>query len=159
MGENTQVGMAVMGLAALLVMFIVYALRVGFKGSSNLNFATKQMEDTQKFAEEKHNCKQEMDKVDAHINDAIHTLKDYEVLLNEKNGKLHRMVHFERKEAEVHGYSLSSIEDMNETQDLIAGVQSFISQPMLENSKLLEESTEALTQAQERVRTVLSKLV
>ncbi len=159
MGDNVQAGMGLIAVIVLFVMFIVYALRVGMKGGSNLRFANQQMEDTQKFVEQKYNCKAEMEKVDAHVNEAIATLKDYQVLLNEQNGKLHRVMHFEKEEAQTHGYSHSSKEEMNETQDLIATVQTFISQPMLEKGKLLEEATHALSEAKERVTHFLRRFV
>jgi hypothetical protein len=159
MGDNVQAGMGLIAVIVLFVMFIVYALRVGMKGGSNLRFANQQMEDTQKFVEQKHNCKAEMEKVDAYVNEAIATLKDYQVLLNEQNGKLHRVMHFEKEEAQTHGYSHSSKEEMNETQDLIATVQTFISQPMLEKGKLLEEATYALSEAKERVTHFLRRFV
>ena len=159
MGDNAQAGMGVVALATLLVMFLVYKIRVALKGGSNLHFAEKQMKETQKYVTHKANCKNEMDRVDAHIKDAIALLKDYEILLNEQNGKLKRVLHFEHVNAEEHGYHHASIEEMKETQSLIEQVQAFISQPIAKKGKLSEESIEALEQTQEKVEAFLKRLI
>ena len=159
MGDNTNVGLGVVALATLLMMFLVYKLRVAIKGGSNLRFAEKQMKETQKYVTHKANCKTEMDKVDTHIKDAIALLKDYEILLNEQNGKLKRVLHFEHVDAEEHGYHHTSIEEMKETQSLIEQVQAFISQPIAKKGKLSEESIEALAQTEEKVEAFLKRLI
>ena len=117
------------------------------------------MKETQKYVTHKANCKTEMDKVDTHIKDAIALLKDYEILLNEQNGKLKRVLHFEHVDAEEHGYHHTSIEEMKETQSLIEQVQAFISQPIAKKGKLSEESIEALAQTEEKVEAFLKRLI
>ena len=159
MGDNTNIGLGVVALATLLMMFLVYKLRVALKGGSNLRFAEKQMKETQKYVTHKANCKAEMERVDTHIKDAIALLKDYEILLNEQNGKLKRVLHFEHVDAEEHGYHHTSIEEMKETQSLIEQVQAFISQPIAKKGKLSEESVEALEQTEEKVEAFLKRLV
>ena len=159
MGDNAQVGMGVVALVTLLVMFLVYKIRVALKGGSNLRFAENQMKETQKYVTHKANCKTEMDRVDTHIKEAIALLKDYEILLNEQNGKLKRILHFEHVDAEEHGYHHTSIEEMKETELLIHQVQAFISQPIAKKGKLSEESIEALEQTEEKVEAFLKRLI
>jgi len=156
--NNAEVGMAIIALIVLVVMVLVYALRVGLKSGSNLRFANHQMKETQKYITHKANCKIEMDRVDVHITDAINTLNDYQLLLNEKCGTLKRILHFEGVNVEKHGYTHSSLLEMKETQHLIGIVQDFIMQPMSNEGKLSEDTMDSLHQAKEEVQTVLSKL-
>lgn len=159
MGENVQIGMGLIILIVLVVMSLVYALRVGLKSDSNLHFANMQMQETQKLVEKKQNCKTQMEKVDAHINDAIATLKAYQVLLNEQNGKLHRIIYFEKKEAKTQNYATSSKEEMDQTKDLIVSVQALISQPLLEKNKLTNETVHALSEAKEKIESFLKRFI
>jgi len=150
--------MGIVALAVLLVMVLVYLMRVGLKGGSNLHFANEQMKETQKYVAHKANCKMEMDRVDLHITDAVNTLNDYKILLNEQSGKLKRILHFEAGEAEQHGYTHSSIEEMKETQNLITSIQDFMAQPISNEGKLSEDNVHALHQAKDYVQKLLSKL-
>lgn len=158
MENNIEVGIGMIAIAVLVVMLLVYIVRVGLKGGSNLRFANHQMKETQKFVTHQTNCKIEMDRVDIHINDAIKILADYQVLLNEQHGKLVRILYFEGDKAEQHGYSHTSKQDMKETQDIIENVQALIIEPMSSEGKLSDESSLALHVAKENVEKVLSKL-
>ncbi len=150
-------GALVVGAAVLAVMILIYVLRVWLKGNSNLRFATEQMKKTQKYITHKTNCKAEMDRVDAHITDAIKVLKDYEVLLNEQSGKLKRILHFEGQNGNVSDYHSKSVTAMKETQNLIESIERFIVTPMSEEGKLSGKSTLFLHSAKETLQKVLAK--
>jgi hypothetical protein len=156
--NNPEVGIGIVALVVLLVMFLVYAIRVGLKSGSNLRFANHQMKETQKYITHKADCKIEMDRVDTHINDAIKTLHDYQVLLNEQNGKLSRILHFEGVKSEKHGYAHVSILEMKETKTLIENIQNFMVQPMSDEGKLSENTSHSLHEAKKKVESVISKL-
>ena len=143
----------------LLVMVLIYVIRVSLKGDSNLRFATKQMKETQKYITYKSTCKVEMDRVDAHITDAIKVLKDYEVVLDEQNGKLARIRHFEGKLPSLTGYHDKSVIEMDNTQNLIESISRFIATPMSEEGKLSGKSTLFLHSAKEVMQNALNKFV
>ncbi len=151
-------GALVVGAAVLAVMILIYLLRVWLKGSSNLRFATEQMKETQKYITHKSNCKVEMDRVDAHITDAIKVLKDYEILLNEQSGKLKRILHFEGQKGNVSDYHSKSVSEMKDTQNLIENIGRFISTPMSEEGKLSGKSSLFLHSAKETLQKTLEKL-
>ena len=142
-------GGLLVGVVVLLVMVLLYVTRVGLKGGSNLRFAEQQMKETQKYIIHKSNCKIEMDRVDAHIKDAIEVLKDYEVVLNEQNGKLARIRHFEDKQPSLTGYHDKSVQEMNHTQNLIESISRFTATPMSAEGKLSGKSTLFLHSAKE----------
>jgi len=150
-------GGLIVGAAVLAVMAIIYLIRVGLKGGSNLRFAEKQMEETHNYITQKANCKEEMDKVDAHITDAVKVLKDYEIVLNEQAGKLKRVLHFEGEKGNSSEYHSKSITEMKDTQNLIENITRFMTTPMSEEGKLSGKSTLFLHSAKEALQKVLAK--
>ncbi|WP_295421709.1 hypothetical protein [Sulfurovum sp.] len=150
-------GSLVVGAIVLAVMALIYMIRVSLKGSKNLHFAVKQLEDAQNYTTHKGNCKEEMDKVDAHIHDAIETLKTYQVLFNEQKGKLERILHFEGG-TEESNYHEKSLREMKDTQDLLDAIKSFMALPMSEEGKLSGKSTLFLHRAKQRMQKMIEKL-
>jgi len=158
MNENANIGMALVAVVTLLVMWIIYTIRVSTKGSKNLQFATGQLEEAEAYTEHKSNCKEEMDKVDVHIHDAITTLKTYQVLLNEQKGKLQRILHIEGAKEALSEYHEKSVSEMRETQGLINSVRSFMATPMSEEGKLSGKSTLFLHSAKSKMQKVIDRL-
>ena len=155
-GDATNGGLLVAA-SVLAVMILIYVLRVWLKGGSNLRFATEQMKETQKYITYKTNCKVEMDRVDAHITDAIKVLKDYEVLLNEQSGKLKRVLHFEGQKGALSEYHTTSVHEMKDTQNLIENIGRFIATPMSEEGKLSGKSSLFLHSAKEALQKILAR--
>ncbi len=142
----------------LAVMGIIYVIRVSTKGSKNLHFATKQLEEAETYAALKGNCKEEMDRVDAHIHDAIATLKTYQVLFNEQKGKLLRILHIEGEKEDFSEYHEKSILVMRDTQGLINSIRSFMATAMSEEGKLSGKSTLFLHSAKSKMQKVIDRL-
>lgn len=151
-------GGLLVGVAVLAVMGIIYAIRVSTKGSKNLNFATQQLEEAEAYTAHKGNCKEEMDKVDVHIHNAIATLKTYQVLFNEQKGKLQRVLYIEGEKEELSEYHEKSILEMRETQGLINSIRSFMATPMSEEGKLSGKSTLFLHSAKSKMQKVIDRL-
>jgi len=151
-------GGLMVGIAVLAVMAAIYAIRVSLKGSKNLHFATKQLEDAEIYTTHKGNCKEEMDKVDAHIHDAIETLKIYQILFNEQKGKLERILHFEGNTEEKPQYHEKSLLEMKDTQDLLDAIKGFMVLPMSEEGKLSGKSTLFLHRAKSRMQKMIERL-
>ncbi len=151
-------GRIFMILVALLVVWLIYKIRVSMKASSNLNHATAQLEAAEEYTAQKGSCKDEMDKVDAHIHDAIATLKTYQVLLNEQKGKLQRILYIEGEKDELSEYHQRSISEMQNTQDLINSVKSFMATTMSEEGKLSAKSTLFLHSAKNKMQKAIDKL-
>ena len=154
-GDATN-GALMVGLSVVVVMGIIYAIRVSLRANKNLDFANKQLEDAEEYSLFKGNCKEEMDKVDLHINDAIDTLTLYKVILNEQKGKLERILHLEGKEeAELHEKSLLELKD---TKELIDTVKEFMALSMSEEGKLSGKSTLFLHRAKSRIEKMIERL-
>ncbi|CAA6828287.1 MAG: ORF 73 extensive acidic domains, potential leucine zipper immediate early protein homolog [uncultured Sulfurovum sp.] len=157
--EDFNFGAIVSAVAVLLVMFIVYKLRVGLKSGSNLRFANKQMENAQNYITDRTNCKIEMEKVDLHITEAIQTLADYQVVLNEQHAKLVRIKHFEGTAPSLTSYHSKSVEEMNYTQYLVENISSFVIKPMSDDGKLSDESASLLANAKETMKEALKRFI
>jgi hypothetical protein len=140
MESNMYIGAGVFGLSVLAVTVIVYALRVSLKANSNLHSAVKQFVEAELYAEGKSDCKVEMEKVDAHMKETIKTLKTYEILFNEQQGKLQRILHIEGEKEQATEYHERSFPEIRETQKLIRTIKDFMAISMSEEGKLSEES-------------------
>jgi hypothetical protein len=151
-------GRIFMILVALLVAWLIYKIRVNMKASSNLNHAKEQLKAAEEYTAQKSSCKEEMDKVDAHIHDAITTLKTYQILLNEQKGKLQRILHIEGEKDELSEYHQKSISEMQNTQDLINSIKSFMATTMSEEGKLSDKSTLFLHSAKNKMQKTIDRL-
>ncbi len=153
-----SIGASIVVLITLVVMAIVYFLKMLFKAEKNIRFAKKQLEMAEEYVTYKGSCKEEMDKVDAHIKEAIDTLKDYEILLAEQNGKLRRIMHFEGFKDDQADYLERSRHTMHLTQSLLESIKRFMATPMSEEGKLSGKSTLFLHSAKEKLQKVLKEL-
>jgi len=155
--NNPLVGASLIVLAVLLVMWIVYKIRVSLKASSNLRMAKAQLEAAEAYTQQKGTCKEEMDKVDAYIYDAIETLKTYQVVLHEQQAKLERILHVEHDKIENADFHHKSNMEIQDTSELINAIKDFMSVPMSEEGKLSGKSSLFLHRAKSRVQKVLDR--
>ncbi|HEY9130067.1 MAG TPA: hypothetical protein VIN02_09525 [Sulfurovum sp.] len=155
--ENVNIGAAVFGVLVLLVMILIYMLRVSLRANSNLHFAAKQFVEAQLYTEQKANCKEEMDKVDAHIKDTIETLKTYEVVFNEQKGKLQRILYIEGKKEKSTDYHDKSFIEIRDTKELIHTIKDFIHTPMSQEGKLSSKSILLLQNTKDQIDKVLKR--
>lgn len=144
MDPNIYIGIGVFALIVMVVMAIVYRLWVSLKANSNLHHAVKQFVEAELYAEKKMDCKDEFTKVDAHMKESVKTLKTYEVLFNEQQGKLQRILHIEGAKSEAKDYYVKSFATINETKNLIESVKRFMAISMSKEGKLSAESVEHL---------------
>lgn len=158
MGQQPMVGAALIGLAVLLVMWIVYKIRVSIRASHNVNMAKAQLESAEAYSAQKGTCKEEMDKVDAYIHDAIQILKTFEVVLHEQEAKLERIYYIEQEKIETSDFHHKSNIEMKDTQELINAIKDFMSVPMSEEGRLSGKSSLFLHRAKSRVQKVLDRL-
>ena len=152
------IGGALVFAAVLFVMWIVYTIRVSLKAGSNLQLAKEELAKAEEYAALKGTCKDEMDSIDAHIKDAIKTLKTYEVILHEQKGKLKRIHHLEKHDDEKAAYHAKSLKEMDDTYDLIKNIKEFLNTPMSEEGKLSGKSTLFLYRAKNRLEKMIERL-
>ena len=155
--ENVAIGTGVLGFVVLVVMILIYVIRVSLKARSNLHFAVKQFVEAELYTEQKSNCKQEMDKVDAHIKDSIETMKTYEVLFNEQKGKLQRILYIEGSKEKSAGYHDKSYLEIRDTKELIHSITDFMDISMSEEGQLSSKSVLYLQNAKDQIDKILKR--
>ena len=155
--EDVYIGAGVFGAIVLAVMILIYILRVSLRASRNLHFAAKQFVEAQLYTEQKANCKEEMDKVDAHIKDTIETLKTYEVVFNEQKGKLQRILHIEGEREKSTDYHDKSYLEIRETKELIRTIKEFMNTPMSAEGKLSSKSVLLLQNIKDQIDKVIKR--
>jgi hypothetical protein len=152
------VGTGILALASLSVMAIIYGIRVSMTGNKNLHFAVKQLVEAALYTEAKGHCKDEMDKVDAHMKETVTVLKMYEVLFNEQKGKLERILHIEGSKEKSTDYHEKSFLEIRETKELIRTIKDFTSTPMSEEGKLSQKSINYLERSKTQMDKMLERL-
>ncbi len=157
MESKPMVGGLVILLAVLLVMIIVYKIRVNTKATKNLAMSETQLDEAKEYSTLKNNCKYEMDRVDEYIQDAVKTLKTFEVILKEQKGKLARILHIESDKIENSDFHKKSLQEMKDTEELISAVKDFTSVPMSHEGKLSQQSSDLLDIAKNKVEKVVKR--
>jgi len=155
--SDPRVGGALIAVIVLLVMWIVYKIRVSIKAGNNLQFAKEQLQKAQEYAALKGTCKDEMDKIDAHIKEAVRIMKTYEVIFYEQKGKLRRIQYLEQEGKESPQYHEKSLKEMENTYDLISTIKDFLNTPMAEEGKLSGKSTLFLYRAKNSVERMIER--
>jgi hypothetical protein len=155
--EDVYIGASVFGVLVLLVMIFIYLTRVSLKANSNLHFAAKQFVEAQLYTEQKANCKEEIDKVDAHIKDVIDTLKTYEVVFSEQKGKLLRILYIEGEKEKSTEYHDKSYKEIRDTKELIRTIRDFMDTSMSEEGKLSSKSVLLLQNTKDQIDKVLER--
>lgn len=156
--DDIVVGAAVLGLATLALMTLVYVLRVSLKGRKNLHLVKVQRDETEAYVAYKAKCKKEMEYLGTHLNASIKTVEDYGVLLEEQSAKLQRIIYFEEIKEKLSEYHNPSKQIMEETQSLIDAIEGFIGIEMSEKGRLAEDNVYALENTKRFLDKFLSRL-
>lgn len=154
---NPLVGMAILGLTALVVMWIVYGLRVSMRANKNQKIAEQVHEEAEFYCTKKEECKKEMEKVSEHIRKVVTLLDTYDILLEEQTAKIRRIIHIEGL-LPFHEYHQNSKDEMNYAGRLTNALSNLVSTPManetgalsMDAKDMLEESNKTVTTYIER---------
>jgi len=159
-GEGVPLyGLAILATTAIIVMWIIYAIRVSMRSTKNKKIAHQVNEDAKFYCTKKEECKREMEKVSEHLHKVIKVLDKYDVLFEEQNAKIKRIIYIEGK-LPFHEYHQISKDHMNETGRLIDSLNRLISTQMADEagSSLSIEAIEALEDATKNQDQYIEKL-
>jgi len=155
---NPLIGMAILGLSAILVMWIVYALRVSMRANKNLKIAQQVNKDAKFYCTKKEECKKEMEKVSSHIHKVIASLHTYDIYFDELNATMERIIYLEGK-IPFNEYHSKSKEEMKGATILVNSLNELISTPMAgENGSLSKESSKVLERSNRTLEHYREKL-
>ena len=146
-GGNMIVGAVILGFSALLVGWLVYALRVNMKSKKNLGIAQEMQVQSKEYSMTKEDSKREMKRIDAHLRAVTLVERDFEIVLNEKVATLERILHIEGAYEEGKEYYPSSQKCMSETEKVMQGIEQLLNTAVTRNGKLNFESVQALNNA------------
>lgn len=154
---NANIGAAALIIAALLLMWIVYALIVSVRASSNLRTADKTEEAVKLYCTNKEECKEKMKLVREHVQNSTGLVEKYQVLLEEQNAKLKRALFFEEAEG-IEGLHAKTKDEIAATKSLIADVKALVATPVSEAGMLTEGAEEALRKANKAINEYIMKI-
>ncbi|KIM07449.1 MAG: hypothetical protein KU28_05665 [Sulfurovum sp. PC08-66] len=140
---NMFTGVAVLVVVSMLFGYLVYTIQVSLRASKNLRVAQQTHQEAQFYCTQKDECKIQMEKVDAHINETIEMINFYKLLLQEQNMRLKRILLIEQKQ-EFESYHYKSQADMENTQRLVDGILELLSTPIVAQGSLSSQAQEAL---------------
>jgi len=143
---NMFTGVAVLVVVSMLFGYLVYTIQVSLRASKNLRVAQQTHQEAQFYCTQKDECKIQMEKVDAHINETIEMINFYKLLLQEQNMRLKRILLIEHKQ-EFESYHYKSQADMENTQRLVDGILELLSTPIVAQGSLSSQAQEALVDA------------
>jgi hypothetical protein len=144
-GDNATIGAAVVIVAVLLVMWIVYAVIVSSRASNNLKVAQETEEAVGAYCTTKEECKVKMKIVREHIQNSTTTIAKYKVLLEEQNAKIRRAIFLEEVEG-FEGLHANTKADIATTQHLITEVKKLLEVPVSEAGVLTPNAVDTLKQ-------------
>ena len=146
-GGNMIIGAAILGFSALIMAWIVYAIRINMKGKKNLRIAQEMHEKSKEYCMTKEDCKREMQKVDAHLREATEEVNNFDTILNEKVATLKRVLHIEGAFDEEKEYHPSSKKCMRETEKIMQSIENLLNTAITKEGKLNFQSVQALNNA------------
>ena len=145
--NNMIVGALILGFSALIIAWLVYALRTNLKGAKNLRIAKDTFEKSNEYCLTQEECQREMKKVDAHLREATVEVSNLETILNEQASVLKRIIHVEGAYEEEKEYHPSSKKVMRETEKIMRAAESLIETAITQERKLNFKSVQALNSA------------
>ncbi len=155
---NAMFGMATVGLTSLVIGWFVYKLRVSLKEHKNFKIANEIFEKSHKYVEKQKESKTEIEKIDEHIKQVVPLLENYQVLLDEQNAKLKRIIHIEGVLEDNTQYHPSSQKEMKDSERLMEKIEKLITIPITKNGKLNENSVDAFNEAKSVYEYYISKI-
>jgi len=140
---SANVGGAVLVGIIFIIMYIIYIIRVSLRATQNLKDAQATHEQAEFYCTSKEECKKEMDRVDAHLNETIKTIEYFKVLLSEQNAKLRRVLFIEEKQ-NFQFYHYKTQIELENSQKLVNAINNLLGTPMAERGRLSSEAEDVL---------------
>jgi len=137
---DPNIGLGIMGGSALLVLWIIYAMKKSAKATKNLEFAKDQLNQAEAYSQQKVVCKESMEQLDEHIKEAVETFKLYDIVLNEQKAKLNRIMFIEEDKIANGDFHDKSLQEIKDTRTLVDSFKDYLSTSISdEDGKLSSE--------------------
>ncbi len=157
-GGEVSLGALILGFSALIMAWLVYAVRISLKGNKNLRIAKENFQKSHEYCMSQDECQREMKKVDAHLREATKEVENLETILNEQSSVLKRIIHVEGAYEEDKEYHPSSKKVMRETEKIMRASENLLSTSITEEQKLNFQSVQALNVAKDIYAEYLARI-
>jgi len=157
-GGTVNIGALILGLSALIMGWLVYALRMHLKGKKNLVLAKDIFEKSNEYYITREVSQREMKKVDKHLRDVTTEMDNLTTILNEHAATLKRVIHVEGIYEEDKEYHPSSKKVMRETEKIMRAAESLLETAITQEGKLNFQSVQALNSAKDIYTEYLSRI-
>jgi len=157
-GGTTSIGALILGFSALIMAWLVYAVRMSLKGKKNLRLAQDTFEKSNEYCMTKEECQREMKKVDSHLREAADEIGNLTTILNEQSATLKRVIHVEGIYEDEKEYHPSSKKVMRETEKIMRAAESLLETAITQEGKLNFQSVQALNSAKDIYTEYLSRI-
>jgi len=157
--SDPNIGMGLMGASALVVLSIIYSIKKSSKANKNLEIAKEQLALAESYATEKIEQKENLDKIDEHIQEATELFKLYNVILNEQKAKLNRIMYLEADKIQSGEFHEKSMQEIEDTRSMVNAFKEYIKTPLVDdNEKLSIEITKKLTNMKSTLDNLLARI-
>ena len=157
-GGETSIGALILGFSALIMAWLVYALRINMKGTKNLRIAKDTFDKSTEYCMTQEDCQKEMKKVDAHLREATAGIGNLETILNEQTSILKRIIHVEGTYEDEKEYHPSSKKVMRETEKIMRASENLLETAITQDKKINFQSVQALHTAKDIYAEYLSRI-
>jgi len=157
-GGTTSIGALILGFSALIMAWLVYAVRISLKGKKNLRLAQDTFDKSAEYCMTQEECQREMKKVDNHLREATDEIGNLTTILNEQSATLKRIIHVEGIYEEEKEYHPSSKKVMRETEKIMRAGENLLETAITQEQKLNFQSVQALHAAKDIYAEFLSRI-
>jgi len=157
-GGTVSIGALILGFSALIMAWLVYALRINLKAKKNLRIAQDTFDKSTEYCMTQEECQREMKRVDSHLREATSEMRNLETILNEQSSTLKRVIHVEGIHEEDKEYHPSSKKVMRETEKTMRAAENLLDTAITQEGKLNFQSVQALNSAKSIYAEYLSRI-
>jgi len=156
--KGTMPGYALVGVSSLLVGFILYKIVTAIQKSKNSKYVEKIEKDTKQFIENLNNKIAKIYDLGEHIEHIKQVMQKYDIILQEQNAKIRRMLFIEQPEDGVDSLQRASKLEVEKTVLILDELLKLMNTPVNDGIEIREESKERLHSANSVINEVIKKL-
>jgi len=157
-GGTISIGTLILGLSALIMAWLIYAIHMSLKGKNNLRLAEDTFDKSTEYCMMQEECQKEMKKIDKHLREATDEIGNLTTILNEHSATLKRVIHVEGVYEEEKEYHPSSKKVMRETEKIMRAAENLLETAITQEQKLNFQSVQAINTAKTIYAEFLSRI-
>jgi hypothetical protein len=151
-------GYALVGVSALVVGFILCKIVKAIQKSKNNRYAEKIENDTKEFVAMLDTKITKTDSLDEHIKHIKLVMQKYDIILQEQNAKIRRMLFIEQPEEGVNSLQRASKLEVEKSVLILDELLKLMNTPVNEDIDIKDESKDRLNSANSVINEVIKKL-